>query len=382
LTRANKRGSFRVTDDFSVLREMDTILIDVQTPTDGRNHTPSYASLREVSAKIGQYMREGTLVVTESTVAPGTTQNVTLPILEHESGMVAGRDFSLAFSYERVMPGKLIKYIVHMPRVVGGIDKRSSRRAKEMYEQIVKERVMTTDVLTAEFSKTLENSLRDADIALANEAALACEILGINVWEVRDLVNSREDRHMLRPGAVGGHCLVKDGRLLKYGARKWYKIKNAIPMMMLGRQINEAIPIHIAELTAHALRKAGVRLRDSRVCIFGAAYLENSDDERNTPTIPLYLELVRRGCSVVVHDPYISKLGDIHIEQNLHEAVNGSDAIVLATAHNQYCRLDLQELRQHANGRAAAIVDMRNAIKRRAAEKAGFSYYLLGSGKR
>ncbi len=136
IARVVKKGSFRVTDDISVCREADTILIDVQTPTD-ENRIPQYISLRQVSACVGKHMKKGALVIIESTVAPGTTQNIVRPILEENSGLKAGEDFYLAFSYERVMPGKLIEYIVNLPRVVGGVDAKSTELAVELYRCIV-----------------------------------------------------------------------------------------------------------------------------------------------------------------------------------------------------------------------------------------------------
>ena len=230
---AVEKKPFRVTDDYTVCKEADVILIDVQTPTDD-DHVPHYESLREVSAQAGRYLRPGTLVIIESTVAPGTIQNVVQPILERESGINAGslhppapspeirrgggRNFYLAFSYERVMPGKLLEYITDFPRVVGGIDEESTGRAVALYRNIVKQQIAPADVLTAEMAKVVENAYRDVNIAFANEVALACERMGVNVFEVRKLINARPDRHMHVPGAgVGGHCLPKDSWLLKYG---------------------------------------------------------------------------------------------------------------------------------------------------------------------
>ncbi|MBN2223861.1 MAG: nucleotide sugar dehydrogenase, partial [Deltaproteobacteria bacterium] len=158
LARVVGKGSFRVTDDFSIIEDMDVILVDVQTPTDGTGNKPQYLSLKEVAREIGTYMKRETLVITESTVAPGTTEHVIRPILERKSGLNAGKDFSLAYSYERVMPGKLIEYIVNLPRIVGGIDIESERRAKDLYATIVKASIHTTDVLTAETTKTIENA--------------------------------------------------------------------------------------------------------------------------------------------------------------------------------------------------------------------------------
>jgi len=149
IAKVVKKGTFSVTDDIDVLKDADIILIDVQTPTDAQN-MPRYDSLREVSANIGKRMKKGAFVIVESTVAPGTTQNVVQKIIEKESGMKGGVDFDLAFSYERVMPGRLLEFIVDMPRVVGGITPKATERAVELYSKIVKKRIYTTDTLSAE----------------------------------------------------------------------------------------------------------------------------------------------------------------------------------------------------------------------------------------
>jgi len=178
-----------------------------------------------VSGQAGKHLQPGVLVVIESTVAPGTTQNIVQPILEKESGLKAGTDFLLAFSYERVMPGKLLEYITDFPRVVGGIDEESTRRQWNCTGHRRKE-ITATSVLAAELAKTMENAYRDVNIAFSNEMARVCEAMGVDVYEIRRLMNARPDRNMHLPGAgVGGHCLPKDSWLLKFGVDTYGKFK-------------------------------------------------------------------------------------------------------------------------------------------------------------
>jgi UDP-N-acetyl-D-mannosaminuronate dehydrogenase len=260
---AVEKGTFRVMDDYAVCKGADVILIDVQTPID-ENHVPHYDSLCQVTKEVGKYLQPGTLVIIESTVAPGTTENVVLPILERESGLRAGSphspapspeirrgedspiptrsrgiergssdrpvvspetwressdpasasreksregdgNFYLAFSYERVMPRRLIEYIADFPRVAGGIDEESTQRAMDVYRHIVNEKLTPADVLTAGMAKVVEHAYRDVNIAFTNEVALACERMGVDAFEIRELINARPDRHMRKPGAgVGG----------------------------------------------------------------------------------------------------------------------------------------------------------------------------------
>ena len=184
-----KKGSLYVTDDISVCKKADAILIDVQTPVDA-NQKPIYDSLIEVSEAVGRHMKKGVIVSLESTVAPGTTRHVVKPILEDYSEMKAGADFNLVYSYERVMVGRLLHNLKHMPRIVGGLTPECTHRGIELYKNIVEAELIPTDCLTAEMTKLTENVYRDVNIAFSNEIALMCESLGVNVHEVRRLVNS------------------------------------------------------------------------------------------------------------------------------------------------------------------------------------------------
>ena len=400
---ALEKKTFRVTDDYTVCGQADVILIDVQTPTDA-NHEPRYESLREVTAQIGVHLQPGTLVITESTVAPGTIQHVVQPILERKSGLRAGENFHLAFSYERVTPGKLLDYIVNFPRVVGGVDEESTRRAVELYRHIVKHEVTATDVLTAEIAKTVENAYRDVNIAFANEVALACEQMGVDVYEIRQMINARPDRYMHTPGAgVGGHCLPKDSWLLKYGIEKYGKAvdekSSVLKLIPLAREINDWMPVHMLQLIEEALTEAGVTLREAKVVLLGVAYLQDTDDTRNTPAAALANLLQARGAQVVAHDPYVRQedwqqaldsegIGGevasdrgayVPLTDHLWEALQEGDCAVLVTRHREYCDLDLERATQVM--RTLTLVDGRNVFDQRHCVEAGFVYRAVGKGR-
>ncbi len=427
IARVAGKGTFRVTDDFSVCRDADTILIDVQTPVE-EDRQPRFESLREASQQVGTYLQPGTLVVVESTVAPGTTQGVVQPILERESGLKAGgRDqetrrggeseagentqaeratrnpqhesrFYLAFSYERVMPGKLLEYITDFPRVVGGVDGESTRRAVELYRHIVRAAITPTDVLTAEVAKVVENAYRDVNIAFVNEVARACEAVGVDVYEVRALINARPDRHLHVPGAgVGGHCLPKDPWLLVHGVRALGDPVRPVemPLVALARAVNDGMPAHVAELTRQALAEDGQTLAGARVAVLGVAYLEEADDTRNTPAIPLIERLLEAGAHVVAHDPYV-RVGDtewleaqahwravygqeVALTRDLETALRGADAAVLVTRHQAYRAWDWAQVGGWMRGRA--VVDGRNVWDAAACRAAGFVYRGVGKGR-
>jgi len=385
IAKVVEKGTFRVTDDFSECKDADAILIDVQTPTDDEG-VPHYESLREVSRQVGKHMKKGALVVIESTVAPGTTTNIVQPLLEEESGLVAGRDFSLVFSYERVMVGRLIKNIVHLPRIVGGIDEESTRRGVDLYKHIVKKQIYPTDSLTAELAKVVENTYRDVNIAFANEVALICESLGVDAFKVRELVNtlpndpsnpaSNPVRDMHFPGAgVGGHCLPKDPWLLKYGVDTYGKFKVEPNVIVKSRELNLWMPTHMADLVEEGLTEAGRQLEGAKIAILGVAFLENSDDTRNTPSKPLYKLLMKKGAKPVLHDPYVRDF-DVPFTEDLNAVIEGADAITLVTKHKEYLNLNLNPIKTQM--RTPVLVDGRNMYKKEVCEKAGFIYKGVG----
>lgn len=385
IERVVKKGTFRVTDDFSECKDADVVLIDVQTPTDEKG-IPHYESLREVSRQVGNHMQKGVMVVIESTVAPGTTNNIVKPILEKESGLQAGNDFSLVFSYERVMVGRLIKNIVHLPRIVGGINKESTKRGVDLYKNIVKETIHPTDILTAEVSKVVENTYRDVNIAFANEVALMCESLGIDAYKVRKFVNtlpndpsnpsSNPVRNMHFPGAgVGGHCLPKDPWLLKYGVDTYGKFKVEPHVIVKSRELNMWMPTHMADLLEEALKEAGKGIQDAKIAILGVAFLENSDDTRNTPSKPLYEILMNKGAKPMMHDPYVRDY-ELPFTKDFKETINDADALVIVTKHKEYLNLDLQTLKNKM--KTPVIVDGRNVYQKEECEKIGFIYKGVG----
>jgi UDP-N-acetyl-D-mannosaminuronic acid dehydrogenase len=388
IARVAKKGTLKVTDDMSTCKDAEAVLIDVQTPTDA-DRKPNYDSLKEVCEDVGKHLKPKTLVVIESTVAPGTTDNIIRPILENSSRMKAGKDFCLAFCYERVMVGRLIKNMVRLPRVVGGLDEESTNRAIELYLHIVKAKLHPTDTLTAEVTKVVENTYRDVNIAFANEVALICESLGVDAFRVRELVNtlpndpanpaSNPIRNMHYPGAgVGGHCLPKDGWLLKYGLDAFGKIKFIPKVIVSTREVNDSMPKHTVDLVEDALAEHGKTIKGAKVAILGVAFLENCDDTRNTPSAAIYDELKKRGAKPILHDPLVRDF-DLPFTRNLDEAIMNADAVVLSTKHREYVQLDLKAVRSKLA--TPVLIDGRNAFTIDAAVKAGLTYRGIGKGR-
>lgn len=385
LQRVHEKGTFKVVDDYSVVKDADAILIDVQTPTDA-DHIPRYESLKEVSQKIAPFLKSGALVVIESTVAPGTTEHMVKPILEEGSGKKAGEDFFLAFSYERVMVGRLLYNITDLPRIVGGTDQKSTELAMKLYANIVKAELHPTDSLTAEVAKVVENTYRDVNIAFANEVAVACESLDVDVYRVRELVNTLPNipgnpstnpvRNMHFPGAgVGGHCLPKDPWLLKYGLDTYGKFPFEPKIIVNSRELNDWMPIHVIGILVKALKEQGKELAGSKVIILGVAFLENSDDTRNSPSLTFYDELKKRGAEPVMHDHLVREFERPFVKE-MDGLFDNADAIILVVKHSIYKDMDLSSIKDSM--RTPIMIDGRNFYDRQQIEDAGFVYRGIG----
>ncbi len=368
-----KSGKLRATNDYSVISDSDYVLIVVQTPFNLRSREPYYKALRGATKSVGQYLKKGTLVVIESTVAPGTTNNIVRPILESESGLKAGIDFLLACAPERVMPGKLLHNLVHLDRVIGGINEESTKAAMDLYSHIVKGQLFPTDSLTAEVVKTTENAYRDVQIAFANEIALLCENINVDVYKVRELVNRSPHRDMHLPGAgVGGHCLPKDSWLLTFGARG----RHTPRLLAVAREINDGMPRHMAELCEDALKQAGTSVYGAKIAVLGAAYLEDSDDTRNSPAFTFIKALEVLGAQPIVHDPFVSEANGLVVTSDLDEALKDADCLALVTAHSVYSDIDLRHVKSLM--RTPVIVDGRKVFNKNECEDMGFIFRGIG----
>ncbi len=390
IKKVRRAGKFECTSDFSRISEMDAVTLAIQTPfKDNISLEPDFGALEEGLSQVGRYLRKGMLIVLESTITPGTTSGLAVNILNKESGLVAGEDFALAHAPERVMVGRLIRNIQEHDRIVGGINDASTKRAIELYKSILtKGKIIAMDSTAAEVTKTAENTFRDLQIAAINELALYCEAMRINVYNVRDGIDSLKGegitRAVLYPGAgVGGHCLTKDTYHLERGAKIAGSLdfpKNAESLYVVARKINDFMPQHMYNLTVEALSRAGKKLKDSKVTILGWAFINNSDDFRNTPSEPYYNMITEQGARVAIHDPYVFEPGNVKITQNMEEALTGATAIVLFTGHKQYFDLGAAKIKKLTGLQHPVIIDGRNVIDPDTFIKEGFVYKGIGRG--
>jgi len=363
-----QNGRLRATSNYAACQEARAILISVETPV-GDDNRPAYSALRSVLASLGPHLARGTLVIVESTIAPGTMEKVVAPGLEAASSLRATEDLYLVHCPERVMVGKLLHNLRHMPRAVGGMTPKAAQRAVALYNTFVEADLDATTALTAEIVKTTENTYRDVQIAFANEMALVCEDLGADVWQVRTLVNKCPYRDMHLPGAgVGGHCLPKDPWLLLTHTSTDLSAR----LIPAARAVNDGMPFHVAELVVDGLRAVGKDIEGARVAVLGYAFLENSDDTRNSPSAVLAKRLQALGAEPVIHDPYVPQYrGD------LPALVQSCDAAVLMVRHAEYLRLDPQDLVGWLA--SPVVVDGRHAFD---AEAAAWIYRGVGGPRR
>ncbi|HMK45446.1 MAG TPA: nucleotide sugar dehydrogenase [Methanocella sp.] len=393
LKKVVKGGKFECTSDFSKIRELDAVTLAIQTPfKNTKDLVPDFSALSEGLRMAGRNIRYGTLVVIESTVTPGTTMGMAKEILEKESSMIAGTEFALAHAPERVMVGRLLRNIQEHDRIVGGIDPVSTRRAVELYSAILtKGRTIPMSATAAEVTKTAENTLRDMQIAAANELALYCEAMGINFYEVRTGIDSLKGegitRAILWPGAgVGGHCLTKDTYHLERGV----KIMNGRldypngkdSMFVLARNINDFMPRHMFNLTVQGLIRAGKCRKATKAAILGWAFINNSDDARNTPSETYRDLLLLDGFEVKVHDTFISEYPGVPILHSLKDVIQDVDVIAIMTGHSEYRSLNPESILELTGKEHPIIIDGRNIIDPDDFIKHGFIYKGIGRGDR
>jgi UDP-N-acetyl-D-mannosaminuronic acid dehydrogenase len=362
-------GTFQATTDYNQIREADIILIDVETPV-GDDHRPAYRALRTVCASLGEVMKPGSLIIVESTVAPGTVEGLVAPLLSQTSGMALNQDFFLGACPERVMPGKLLANLAAISRVCGGSTPHTARTMRSLYRHIVGADLDTSDVVTAELTKTTENAYRDVQIAFANEVARICEANGADVWKVRALVNKSPGRQMLFPGAgVGGHCIPKDPWLLVSSVKGQFQ-----PVLIpSARAVNESMPGHILSLLEEGLAAVNLQVKGAVVCILGYAYLEESDDTRNSPSAVLVQELHRRGAEIRIHDPWVPQY-----QRDLMDCVENADAVVLMVAHGEYRNVNLKSLVEKM--RHPVLIDGRHALRYETIPDDNVIYRCVGIG--
>jgi UDP-N-acetyl-D-glucosamine dehydrogenase len=337
LLDAIRNRRLRASTDQSRLKEVDAICICVPTPLTKRKD-PELSYVISASEMVSKFLQHGQLVVLESTTYPGTTREIMLPILER-SGLRAGRDFYLAFSPERVDPGSKNFNIKNTPKLVGGIDSKSTRIAQLLYSQVADEVVPVPSPEVAEMTKVFENVFRNVNIALVNELAMLCEKIGISVWQVIDAAATKPFGYMaFHPGpGVGGHCIPLDPYYLANKAREYDFHTRFIE---LAADINEHMPYYTVSRIIQALNDRGKSLKGAKVLLLGVTYKRDVADIRESPSLKLIGLLREKGANLRYNDPHIpniriadSVLTSVEITD---EHLASADCVVIATDHTSY----------------------------------------------
>ncbi|HWQ12715.1 MAG TPA: nucleotide sugar dehydrogenase [Roseiflexaceae bacterium] len=353
IARLRAEGRIEASADFARLAEMDAISICVPTPL-RKTRDPDISAIVRATEDIAQRLRPGQVIVLESTTYPGTTREVILPQLE-ASGLQVGRDYFLAFSPERVDPGRTDWTTANTPKVMGGLTPACLEVARAFYEQAIARVVPVSSPEAAEMVKLLENTFRAVNIGLVNEVLLMCDKLGLDVWEVIDAAGTKPFGFMkFTPGpGLGGHCIPIDPLYLSW---KLKTLNYTARFIELASEVNTAMPHYWAQRVQDALNDAGKALRGSTVLVVGVAYKKDVDDVRESPALDIMHLLIAKGAEVSFHDPHVARVTvqgrELACAPDLAAALQSADCVVIVTDHSAY---DWSQI----HGQARLLVDTR-----------------------
>lgn len=328
--------------------------------------------VKSAAESIVPFLEKGNLVVLESTSPPRTTIDILIPILE-KSGMKAGKDFYVAYSPERVLPGQILRELIENARVIGGIDETSALIGKSLYQIFVKGEIIITTSTTAEMVKLMENTYRDVNIAIANEFARLADRFGVDVWEAIEIANLHPRVNILRPGpGVGGHCISVD---------PWFLVEAApdiTPLIHTARKVNDAQPAHVVDLVERILGS----LVDKNIAVLGLAYKPDVDDLRESPAVEVAGKLVNKGAHVTAYEPFKKDFDypGVSMAATLEEAVKEADVLVLLVNHTDFKHIDPGYLASIT--KAKKILDTVGAWNQNIWQSSGFEIHRLGVSER
>ena len=338
-----KKSSVYFTNDESKLRECKFHVVAVPTPTND-DKTPDLRPIIGSSEIIGRNLTKGSIVVYESTVYPGVTEEICIPILERESGLKCGRDFKVAYSPERINPGDKINRLETIVKIVSGMDEETLDIVAKVYELVIEAGVYRAEsIKVAEAAKLIENCQRDVNIAFVNELAMIFNKMNIDTKAVIDAAGSKWNFIKMNPGLVGGHCIGVDPYYLIHRAKE---IGLESKVIAAGRKINDGMAKYVAENTIKSLIKANKRVKGAKVAVLGITFKEDCPDTRNTKVVDIIKELKEYEVEVVVADTVASK-NELREEYGLElkdiEDIGGMDAVILAVSHSEYRNMNIND---------------------------------------
>lgn len=371
------RAAIDFTSDPADLSRCGLVIVAVPTPIDD-HRIPDLAPVRGASATVGRNLSEGACVVFESTVYPGVTEEICVPILERESGLKLGTGFTVGYSPERINPGDKVHTVDKIVKVVSGSDAPTLEMLSQVYGRIVTAGVhRASSIKVAEAAKVIENTQRDINIALMNELSMIFHRIGIDTTEVLEAAGTKWNFLPFRPGLVGGHCIGVDPYYLTFKAEA---LGYHPEMILAGRRINDTMGKYVAERVVKMLIAAGKQVRDARVAVLGLTFKEDVPDLRNTKVIDIITELRDYGVQAAVHDPMASAdeaRRHYGLELQTLESLQGVDAVILAVLHRSYRELGLARLAGLCQNSAPMVIDVKGAFTPTEAQALGINYWRI-----
>jgi nucleotide sugar dehydrogenase len=373
---AIKECSVMFTSEESMLREAQFHIVAVPTPVHS-DHTPDLTPVESASHVVGRNLTKGSIVVYESTVYPGVTEDICIPILEKESGLKCGIDFKIGYSPERINPGDKVHRLETIIKIVSGMDRDALEEIASVYQLVVEAGVHKAEsIRVAEAAKVIENSQRDINIAFMNELSIIFNKMGIDTQSVLKAAGTKWNFLNFQPGLVGGHCIGVDPYYLTYKAEE---LGYHSQIILSGRRINDDMGKYVAENVIKNLIKADIPVKNARVGIMGFTFKENCPDTRNTKVIDIVNELREYGIEPMISDPVADEIEINHlydIELVNFQQLNNMDAIILAVAHEQFCKISMKEFSAMYRKRPI-MIDIKGILDRRLYEEAEYLYWRL-----
>lgn len=377
---AVKNSTVEFTSDSSKLRDAQFIIVAVPTPIN-QDHTPDLYPVESASEIVGKNLSSGSVVVYESTVYPGVTEDVCVPILEKESGLKCGIDFRIGYSPERINPGDPVHRLENIRKIVSGMDKETRDVIEKVYNLVIEVGTYpVSSIKTAEAIKVVENSQRDINIAFMNELAMVFDRMGIDTAEVVAGMNTKWNALGFRPGLVGGHCIGVDPYYFTYEAEK---LGYHSQIILAGRKVNDGMGSFVADATIKQLVLAGKVVRDAKVAILGVTFKEDCPDTRNSKVEDIVKRLKEYGINPVLIDPQADKNGYEREYGNTlsdMEDAKNADCIILAVAHKEFKAMTLADIDQmfvKGNNSEKVLIDVKSILNKEEVEKSGYRYWRL-----
>ena len=334
-----------ITSDSNILGESEYIVISVPTPL--TDYQPDLSYVEAATKSIAENLTKGQIIILESTTYPGTTLEIVKPILEKNSSLLAGEDFLLGYSPERIDPGNKEWTFKNTPKIVSGINEKSLKKISEFYNSIIDEVVEVSGTREAEMVKLIENTYRQVNIAMVNELAILSNMLDIDIWEVVDAAKTKPfGFQSFRPGpGVGGHCIPIDPKYLSFKTRQ---IGQPVRFVELAQEINNSMPNYVISRISELMNKNEILLKNSRILILGVAYKKDIGDTRESPAIDIIESLMHKSVEVSFYDPYVDELivnkESIFKEQDL-EGISNYDMVIIHTPHTSFHNIDFENIK-------------------------------------